>query len=147
MVIYMHCWASLVVRWLRLHLPLQWVQVPSLVGEQRSHKPYIVAKRKGKKDMYTLFLKIHSFWGRWRNWDISSVPGSGRFLGGGNDLLQYSCLENPMDRGAWRATSPWGRLSGLHFHSHLDLKHRRPNLNIYLIKFTYRGQKQSEIGN
>ena len=30
--------------------------------------------------------------------------GSGRFLGGGSgNLLQYSCLENPMDRGAWWA--------------------------------------------
>ena len=29
----------------------------------------------------------------------------GRFAGGGTgNLLQYSCLENPMDRGAWRAT-------------------------------------------
>ena len=29
-------------------------------------------------------------------------PGSGRSPGGGNgDLLQYCCLENPMDRGAW----------------------------------------------
>ena len=45
----MHCWASMVVRWLRHHLPLQWVQVPSSVGDQRSHKPYIVSKRKGKK--------------------------------------------------------------------------------------------------
>ena len=36
--------------------------------------------------------------------DLSSIPGSGRSLGGGNDNpLQYSCLENPMDRGAWRA--------------------------------------------
>ena len=37
--------------------------------------------------------------------DMGSVPGSGRSLGGehGNPL-QYSCLENPMDRGAWRAT-------------------------------------------
>ena len=35
----------------------------------------------------------------------SSVPRSGRFPGGGNAyLLQYSCLENPMDRGAWWAT-------------------------------------------
>ena len=33
-----------------------------------------------------------------------SVPGLGRFPGGGNDNpLQYSRLENPMDRGAWRA--------------------------------------------
>ena len=37
--------------------------------------------------------------------DVGSIPGSGRSLGGGNeDPLQYSCLGNPMDRGAWRAT-------------------------------------------
>ena len=34
-----------------------------------------------------------------------SIPVSGRSLEGGNDKpLQYSCLENPMDRGAWWAT-------------------------------------------
>ena len=39
--------------------------------------------------------------------DTSSVPGSGRSPGeGNNNLLQYSCLENPMDRGVWRATVP-----------------------------------------
>ena len=33
------------------------------------------------------------------------ISGSGRFPGEGNgDPLQYSCLEHPMDRGAWRAT-------------------------------------------
>ena len=37
--------------------------------------------------------------------DVGSIPGLGRFPGGGHDnLLQYSCLENPMDRGAWWAT-------------------------------------------
>ena len=37
--------------------------------------------------------------------DVGSIPGSGRFPGGGHgNPLQYSCLENPMDRGAWRAT-------------------------------------------
>ena len=37
--------------------------------------------------------------------DVGSIPGSGRSLGVGNgNLLQYSCLENPMDRGAWQAT-------------------------------------------
>ena len=37
--------------------------------------------------------------------DASSTPGSGRFPGGGHDNpLQYSCLENLMDRGAWQAT-------------------------------------------
>ena len=34
--------------------------------------------------------------------DVGSVPGSGRFPAEGNDnLLQYSCLENLLDRGAW----------------------------------------------
>ena len=37
--------------------------------------------------------------------DLGLVPGLGRSLGEGNgNSLQYSCLENPMDRGAWRAT-------------------------------------------
>ena len=37
--------------------------------------------------------------------DTGSIPGSGKYPGGehGNPL-QYSCLENPKDRGAWRAT-------------------------------------------
>ena len=34
--------------------------------------------------------------------DLGSIPGSGRSLGEGNgNPLQYSCLENPMDGGAW----------------------------------------------
>ena len=38
--------------------------------------------------------------------DLGSMPGSGGFPGEGNDNpLQYSCLENPMDGGAW---CPWG---------------------------------------
>ena len=37
--------------------------------------------------------------------DASSIPGLGRLPGGGHgNLLQYSCLENPMDRGAWQTT-------------------------------------------
>ena len=37
--------------------------------------------------------------------DVGSIPGLGRSPGGRNgNPLQYSCLENPMDRGAWRAT-------------------------------------------
>ena len=37
--------------------------------------------------------------------DMGSMPGSGRSPGGGNgNPLQYSCLKNPMDRGAWWAT-------------------------------------------
>ena len=38
--------------------------------------------------------------------DVSSIPGWGRSPGGGNgNPFQYSCLENPMNRGAWRAYS------------------------------------------
>ena len=37
--------------------------------------------------------------------DTGSIPGSGRFPGGGHgNLFQYSCLENSVDRGAWWAT-------------------------------------------
>ena len=36
--------------------------------------------------------------------DMGSIPRSGRSPGGGNgNAFQYSCLENPMDRGAWWA--------------------------------------------
>ena len=48
--------------------------------------------------------------------DPGSIPGSERSLGGGHgSLLQYSCLEYSVDRGAWQATySPWG-------HKELDM--------------------------
>ena len=37
--------------------------------------------------------------------DVGSIPGLRRFRGGRHsNPLQYSCLENPMDRGAWQAT-------------------------------------------
>ena len=37
--------------------------------------------------------------------DLGPIPGSGRFPGEGNGYpLPYSCLGNPMDRGAWRDT-------------------------------------------
>ena len=39
---------------------------------------------------------------------VQSIPGSGRSPGEGNEHpVQHSCLENSMDRGAWRAPS-WG---------------------------------------
>ena len=49
--------------------------------------------------------------------DAGSVPGSGRYPGGGNgNPFQYSCLGNSMEREAWWATVPgvsksWTRLS------------------------------------
>ena len=63
--------------------------------------------------------------------DVDSIPGSdpleegmGRSPGGGHDNpLQYSCLENSMDRGAWwtvinRAAKSWTQLQGLSTHMH-----------------------------
>ena len=42
------------------------------------------------------------------NIDLGSLPGLGRSPGEGNgNPLQYSCLENTMDRGAWGASRPW----------------------------------------
>ena len=42
--------------------------------------------------------------------DMGSIPRLGRSPGEGNDNpLQYSCLGNPMDRGAWQATFQIGR--------------------------------------
>ena len=39
--------------------------------------------------------------------DVGSIPGSGRSPGEKNDNpLKYSCLENPVDRGAWQTTVP-----------------------------------------
>ena len=70
--------------------------------------------------------------------DMGSIPGSGRSPGEGNgNTFQYSCLENPMDRGAWWAAvhgvaKSWTQLSDFHFHvcvcmelnhSAVDLKH------------------------
>ena len=42
--------------------------------------------------------------------DRGSIPGLGSSPAEGNgNPLQYSCLENSMDRGAWQATVQWGR--------------------------------------
>ena len=55
--------------------------------------------------------------------DLGSFPGSGRSPGEGNsNPLQYSCLENPLDREAWQAivdgvTKSWTQLSDLVQHT------------------------------
>ena len=38
------------------------------------------------------------------NGDTGSIPGLGKWKEGNGNLLQYSCLANPMDRGTWEAT-------------------------------------------
>ena len=53
---------------------------------------------------------------------VGSIPRSGRSPGGGHgNPLQYSCLENPMDKGAWwavvhRVTKSWTQLKQLRMH-------------------------------
>ena len=60
--------------------------------------------------------------------DLGSIPGLGRSPGEGNGTpLQYSCLENPMDEGAWWATVHWvtksqTRLSDFTFTLHFPTK-------------------------
>ena len=55
--------------------------------------------------------------------DLGSIPGLGRFLGGGHgNPLQYTCQGNPMDREAWRATvhkvaQSWTQLKQLSTHA------------------------------
>ena len=57
----------------------------------------------------------------WNVGDLGSIPGSGRSPGEGNsNPLQYSCLENPTQGGAWQATvhggaERWTRLSDCTF--------------------------------
>ena len=63
--------------------------------------------------------------------DAGSIPGSGRSPGEGNgNLPQYSCLENPTDRGAWWATvhgaaKSWTRLSDTINHLGLGRQNKR----------------------
>ena len=60
--------------------------------------------------------------------DLGSVSGSGRSPGEGNDYpLQYSCLENPRDRGAWQAP----------VHGICRVTHRATNTHFHF--FTYMG--------
>ena len=57
--------------------------------------------------------------------DMGLIPGSGRSPGGGNgNPFEYSCLENPMDRGIWWATvhgvaKSWTGLSNIFTFSEL----------------------------
>ena len=63
--------------------------------------------------------------------ELSSIPGLGRSLGEGNgNPLQYSCLENPIDREGWKATvhwisKNWTQIKGISTHAHIASKFSR----------------------
>ena len=78
--------------------------------------------------------------------DPSSIPGSGRSPGKGNgNPLQYSCLENPMDRGAWWATvhgvaksrTRLSHFTSLHFNTDL--------LSCFILVVTFVPEKINEV--
>ena len=59
--------------------------------------------------------------------NVGLIPGSGRSPGGGKGTsLQYSCLGNSMDRGAWSYTS-WGH-KGLDMTEHTNIKKNTLNI-------------------
>ena len=70
--------------------------------------------------------------------DMGSIPGLRRSPGGGHgNPLQYSCLENPMDRGTWWATVQGVRKeldtteATQHACMHIDLRHWTPLQGFY----------------
>ena len=72
--------------------------------------------------------------------DLGSIPGLGKSPGEENgNPLQYSCLGNPMDRGAWWATlheimNSWTQMSDYtHTHTHTHWKHQQLNLEMFTI--------------
>ena len=80
----------------------------------------------------------------WRN--LGSIPGSGRYPGEGNgNPLQYSCLENHMDRGAWWATvhgvaKSWTQLSNFTFHFHALKKEMATHSSVLAWRITGTGE-------
>ena len=85
--------------------------------------------------------------------DMSSILGLGRSPGGGNgNPLQYSCLENPMDRGAWGGTvhgvaKSWTRLKRLSTHAASDTQAgggRHLNLKTWVLPGYDAGGREGE---
>ena len=117
----------------------EWVTLPSNGLMERPspkllHKITPVATL-STHPVFLVFLALDMTWGlpQWLSskestchaGDVGSIPWLGRSPKGGNgNPLQYSCLENPTDRGAWKATvngvaKSWTWLSNTHTH---DLK-------------------------
>ena len=74
--------------------------------------------------------------------DRGSIPGSGRSPGEGNgNPLQYSCLENPMDEGAW-TLCPWG---GKESDTTEQLHFTYGNEYVSMLMFLIIGEKKSHL--
>ena len=77
----------------------------------------------------------------------SSIPGSGTSPGGGlGNLLQYSCLENPMDRGARWATVYRVAKSRTRLKQLSACTHTHTYTNLYLSEFEFSPAKCSGMG-
>ena len=99
------------------HSPSIWPRSPILAQPCRpllaraQGSPLIRTKGSPYFSNYIIFNFIGLWWLRWLRsclqWgDLGSIPGLGRSPREGyGNLLQYSCLESLMDRGAWRATT------------------------------------------
>ena len=70
--------------------------------------------------------------------DVGLIPESGRFPGEGNgNPLQYSCQENPMDRGAWQGTiCAWGLKSLTRLNQHQPMIESGLSRLLRMISFT-----------
>ena len=77
-----------------------WPQVLDTVSDQAPEN--VPGPREGHRYGKKRGGELGVDWEEGDTGDVGSIPGSGRSPGGENsNLLQYSCLENPMDRGAW----------------------------------------------
>ena len=71
--------------------------------------------------------------------EAGSIPGLERSLGQGNgNPLQYSCLENPMDRGTWQATAHGGRKESIATEKHTS--------QIYQLRRDQGGRIENHLG-
>ena len=83
--------------------------------------------------------------------DVNLIPGLGRSPGEGyGNPLQYSCLENFMDRGAWKATvygiaKNWTQLNNQYFHTHIPVKQSSFRLPFIVIICFCRVMDSSEV--
>ena len=94
-----------------METPVSSVSQPTCTVHNRKSKVFVVRKKKGLKVTLQLigsgFPQWLHLWGRRHQvWSLGREDSPG--AGNGNPL-QYYCLANPTDRGAWRGYSPQGR--------------------------------------